>query len=146
MIDLEPDRRTAVLIAHDGCKDSLVAWASYNRDTLARFDLVATAGTGSAVEAATGLPVERLLSGPMGGDAQAGAIIASGGADMVVFFWDPLTAQPHDVDVKALLRLSVVHDVPIACNRATADLLISSPLVDRLSAYRAERSVGIVVG
>lgn len=136
------DRLTLVLIAHDGCKTSLVEWAAFNRDTLAESRLIATAGTGSAIEDATGLPVTRLLSGPHGGDAQAGALIASREADIVLFFWDPLTAQPHDVDVKALLRLSVVHDVPIACNRATADLLIASPLWRRFADYRVERGAG----
>lgn len=142
MTDLTDRRIRLVLIAHDGCKTSLVEWAAFNRDTLAAFDLTATAGTGRAVMTATGLDVQLLLSGPLGGDAQAGALIASGEIDMIVFFWDPLTSQPHDVDVKALLRLSVVHDVPIACNRATADLLISSPLWRRLPSYRAERLHG----
>jgi methylglyoxal synthase len=128
-----------ILIAHDACKQSLVEWARYNRETLARCELAATHATGCAVQEATGLPVRLLLSGPLGGDAQAGALIAAGEADLVVFFWDPLTTQPHDVDVKALIRLAVVHDVPIACNRSSADLLISSPLWQRLHAYRLER-------
>ena len=92
------------------------------------------------MHAATGLQVRLLLSGPLGGDAQAGALIATGEADLVVFFWNPLTAQPHDVDVKALIRLAVVHDTPIACNRSSADLLISSPLWRSLREYRSERT------
>lgn len=89
--------------------------------------------------------MQLLLSGPLGGDAQAGALIAAGEADIVIFFWDPLTAQPHDVDVTTLLRLSVVHDVPIACNRATADLLVSSPLWARYAEYRGGRRMAIPV-
>ncbi|HEY8732214.1 MAG TPA: methylglyoxal synthase [Candidatus Limnocylindria bacterium] len=143
MTDEQTGRLRLILIAHDGCKASLVERVNFNRDTLSGFELIATAGSGSAVHEATGLDVDLLLSGPLGGDAQAGALIAGGLADLVVFFWDPLTPQPHDVDVKTLLRLSVVHDVPIACNRATADLLISSPLWGRFAAYRAERADGI---
>jgi methylglyoxal synthase len=116
------------LIAHDGCKDALSEWASFNKETLKRCDLVATGTTGERIAAITGLPIECLLSGPLGGDAQVGAMLVEHKLDAIVFFWDPLTTQPHDVDVKALLRLSVLYNVPIACNRATADLLISSPL------------------
>lgn len=116
------------LIAHDGCKDDMVGWATFNRGTLARCDIVATGTTGAMVAKATGLPIELLLSGPLGGDAQVGAMLVDARLDLVVFFWDPLTTQPHDVDVKALLRLSVLYNVPIACNRASADFLISSPL------------------
>lgn len=129
-----------ILIAHDGCKDSLVDWARFNRLTLSRCELIATHSTGQAVRAATGLPVQLLLSGPLGGDAQAGALIATGEADLVVFFWDPLASQPHDVDVKALIRVAIVHDVPIACNRTSADLLISSPLWLKYRTYRSERT------
>ena len=125
-------RRAAVprvaLIAHDGCKSDLTEWATFNRGTLALCDLVGTGTTGSMVAAATGLSVELLLSGPLGGDAQVGAMLVDAKLDLIVFFWDPLTTQPHDVDVKALLRLSVLYNVPIACNRASADFLISSPL------------------
>jgi methylglyoxal synthase len=137
------DALRVVLIAHDGCKDSLVDWAHFNRLTLSRCEVIATQSTGKAVQAATGLNVRLLLSGPLGGDAQAGAMIATGEADLVVFFWDPLAAQPHDVDVKALIRVAVVHDVPIACNRASADLLISSPLFRSYHTYRAERDTPI---
>ena len=116
------------LIAHDGRKHDLTEWATFNRGTLSRCELVATGTTGAMVAAATGLPVDLLLSGPLGGDAQVGAMLVDAKLDLIVFFWDPLTSQPHDVDVKALLRLAVLYNVPIACNRASADFLISSPL------------------
>ena len=116
------------LIAHDGCKDDMVEWATFNRGTLARCEIVATGTTGTMVTKATGLSIDLLLSGPLGGDAQVGAMLVDARLDLVVFFWDPLTSQPHDVDVKALLRLAVLYNVPIACNRSSADFLISSPL------------------
>jgi methylglyoxal synthase len=116
------------LIAHDGCKADLAEWATFNRGTLARCEIVATGTTGSMVAQAAGLSIALLLSGPLGGDAQVGAMLVDGKLDLVVFFWDPLTSQPHDVDVKALLRLAVLYNVPIACNRSSADFLISSPL------------------
>ena len=116
------------LIAHDAKKQDMVEWAEFNRGTLLHCRLHATGTTGMLVAEATGLDMDLLLSGPLGGDAQAGAMIAEGKLDLVVFFWDPLTTQPHDVDVKALLRLAVLYNVPIACNRATADFLISSHL------------------
>jgi len=116
------------LIAHDNRKTAMAEWVSFNRDTLARCTIYATATTGSYVEERLGIPIRKLLSGPLGGDAQTGALIAEHKIDVVFFFWDPLTPQPHDVDVKALLRLAVLYDVPIACNRRSADLLISSPL------------------
>ena len=116
------------LIAHDACKDALAEWAHFNRDTLARCILYATATTRKNVAQYVGLTIHTLLSGPLGGDAQVGALIAENRIDALVFFWDPLTTQPHDVDVKALLRLAVLHNVPTACNRSSADFLISSPL------------------
>ena len=125
---MEPSKRI-VLIAHDNRKEDLLEWAVFNRGTLAEHELFATGTTGALVAGALGLPVERFLSGPLGGDQQVGAAIAEGRLDLVVFFWDPLLPQPHDVDVKALLRIAVVHNVPIACNRATADFLLSSPLL-----------------
>jgi methylglyoxal synthase len=118
-----------VVIAHDAKKKSLVEWIAYNKGSLKDFKISATESTGIMVQKETGLPVNLLLSGPLGGDAQVGAMIAEGKVDVIIFFWDPLSPQPHDVDVKALLRLAVVHDVPIACNRSTADFLISSPLI-----------------
>jgi methylglyoxal synthase len=114
------------LVAHDHCKDDLLAWATRNRDTLARYRLVATGTTGRMLTTALDLAVERLASGPMGGDLQLGSRIVEGSIDMLVFFWDPLTAQPHEPDVKALLRIAVLRDIPTACNRSTADHLISS--------------------
>lgn len=116
------------LIAHDAKKQDMVEWAAFNQGSLLHCELCATGTTGQLVVEATGLPVELLLSGPLGGDAQVGAAIVEGRLDLIVFFWDPLTTQPHDVDVKALLRLAVLYNVPIACNRATADYLISSQL------------------
>lgn len=116
------------LIAHDAKKKDMVEWALFNRGTLLNCRLHATGTTGLLVAEATGLDIELLLSGPLGGDAQAGAMIVEGKLDLVVLFWDPLTTQPHDVDVKALLRLAVLYNVPMACNRATADFLISSHL------------------
>jgi methylglyoxal synthase len=123
-------RKRIVMIAHDNRKDDLVDWASYNAATLARHDLAATGTTGTLLADALGLPIERYLSGPLGGDQQIGAAIAEGRVDLVVFFWDPLEPHPHDVDVKALLRIAVVYNTPIACNRSTADFLLSSPLMD----------------
>ncbi len=117
------------LIAHDNRKCDMLDWVSFNRGTLAQHELSATGTTGALVEAELGLPVKRFLSGPLGGDQQVGAGIAEGRLDVVFFFWDPLESQAHDVDVKALLRIAVVHDCPIACNRATADFVLSSPLM-----------------
>ena len=124
-------RKRIVLIAHDNRKEDLLAWAEFNRGTLAEHELFATGTTGAIVAGALDLHVERFLSGPLGGDQQVGAAIAEGRLDMVVFFWDPLLPQPHDVDVKALLRIAVVYNVPIACNRSTADFLFSSALMER---------------
>lgn len=123
------DRKRIALIAHDNRKLDLLDWARFNRGTLMEHELYATGTTGGLVEEALGIPVHRFLSGPLGGDQQVGAGIAEGRLDIVIFFWDPLQPQPHDVDVKALLRIAVVHDCPIACNRATADFLLSSPLL-----------------
>jgi methylglyoxal synthase len=117
------------LIAHDHRKPELLEWARYNRATLSGHELCATGTTGELLEGELGLPVRRFLSGPLGGDQQIGAAIAEGRIDVVIFFSDPLAPHPHDVDVKALLRISVLYDVPIACNRASADFMISSPLL-----------------
>lgn len=124
-----PQRKRIALIAHDNCKSGLLDWARYNRGTLADHDLFATGTTGALLSTELGLTVTRFLSGPLGGDQQVGAGIAEGRIDFVIFFWDPLEPHPHDVDVKALLRIAVVYNVPIACNRATADFLLSSPLI-----------------
>ena len=125
-----PRRKKIALIAHDNCKSDLLEWARFNRATLAEHELSATGTTGALITDELDLPVERFLSGPLGGDQQVGAAIAEGRIDAVIFFWDPLEPHPHDVDVKALLRIAVVYNVPIACNRATADFVLSSPLMD----------------
>ncbi len=128
-VHLMPARKRIALIAHDNCKSQLLAWARFNRETLSHHELYATGTTGALVAGELGLEVERFLSGPVGGDQQTGAAIAEGRIDFLVFFWDPLEPQPHDVDVKALLRIAVVYNVPTACNRATADFVLSSPLM-----------------
>lgn len=122
-------RKRVAMIAHDNRKLDLLDWARFNRGTLAHHELHATGTTGGLIASELDLRVHRFLSGPLGGDQQVGAAIAEGRLDMVIFFWDPLQPQPHDVDVKALLRVAVVHNCPIACNRATADFLLSSPLM-----------------
>jgi methylglyoxal synthase len=122
-------RKRIALIAHDNRKVDLLEWARYNQGTLTGHDLYATGTTGALLSAELGLDVTRFLSGPLGGDQQVGAGVAEGRIDFVIFFWDPLEPQPHDVDVKALLRIAVVYNVPIACNRATADFILSSPLM-----------------
>jgi methylglyoxal synthase len=124
-------RRRIALIAHDNKKIDITEWARFNRATLARHYLCATGTTGQLLGRELGLPVDCLRSGPLGGDQQIGARIAEGEIDMLIFFWDPLEPQPHDPDVKALLRLAVAWNIPVACNRASADFFISSPLFGR---------------
>jgi methylglyoxal synthase len=122
--------KNIALVAHDNKKRDLVEWAKYNRDLLAHHKIYATGTTGSVLEQALSFKVNKLQSGPLGGDQQIGARIADGEIDFLIFFWDPLEPQPHDPDVKALLRMAVVWNIPIACNRASADFMISSPLMD----------------
>lgn len=117
------------LIAHDNMKLDLLDWARFNKHTLSQHRLFATGTTGRILATELDAEITRFRSGPLGGDQQVGAKIAEGEIDFVIFFWDPLEPQPHDVDVKALLRLAVVYNIPIACNRASADFLISSPLM-----------------
>jgi methylglyoxal synthase len=125
--------RHIALIAHDHRKTDLLDWGRFNRETLSKHELFATGTTGQILGDELDLPISRYLSGPLGGDQQVGAAIAEGRIDLVIFFSDPLAAHPHDVDVKALLRIAVLYDVPIACNRASADFMLSSPLM--ISAY-----------
>lgn len=118
--------KTVALIAHDNKKHEIVNWAIANKETLKKYNLCGTGTTSKLITEATGLTVKRYLSGPLGGDLQIGAKAAEGGIDSIIFFWDPLQAQPHDPDVKALLRIAVVYDIPIATNRATADLILKN--------------------
>ncbi len=144
-------RKKIAIVAHDHKKYDLLAWARYNRDLLAAHELYATGTTGALLEAELDLEIHKLQSGPLGGDLQIGAQIAEGAIDFLIFFWDPLEPQPHDTDVKALLRIAVVWNVPVACNRATADFVISSPLmqgayereVPDYAGYRERRIAGV---
>jgi methylglyoxal synthase len=118
------------LVAHDNKKRDLIEWAKYNRDLLAHHKVYATGTTGRVLEQELGFHITTLQSGPLGGDQQIGAKIADGEIDFLIFFWDPLEPMPHDPDVKALLRMAVVWNIPLACNRTSADFMISSPLMD----------------
>jgi len=120
--------KNIALVAHDNKKKDIVEWCDFNKGTLSRYCLYATGTTGKRIVDRTGLKINLLKSGPYGGDMQLGALIAEGALDCLIFFWDPLESQPHDVDVKAVLRVAVLYNLPTACNRATADMLISSSL------------------
>jgi len=143
-IKMEADKKIA-LVAHDNKKRDLLEWAKFNRDLLAHHKVYATGTTGAILERELGFGIYKLQSGPLGGDQQVGAKIADNEIDFLIFFWDPLEPLPHDPDVKALLRMAVVWNIPTACNRASADFIISSPLMDLeyqrlLPDYEAYRS------
>jgi len=125
--------KNIALVAHDNKKKDMVEWCDFNKGTLSRCCLYATGSTGKRVIEKTALQINLLKSGPYGGDMELGAMVANKKLDILIFFWDPLESQPHDVDVKAVLRLAVLYNIPTACNRATADMIISSPMFNTQS-------------
>jgi len=151
-ISMDPDKKIA-LVAHDNKKRDLIEWAKFNRDLLAHHKIFATGTTGALLERELDFPINKLQSGPLGGDQQIGARIVDNEIDFLIFFWDPLEQQAHDPDVKALLRMAVVWNIPIACDRSTADFIISSPLMDTAydrivpdyEAYRIRKVPGVEI-
>ena len=144
-------RKSIALVAHDHKKSNLLDWCRHHMHILQEHTFYATGTTGHLIASQTGLQVKSLVSGPLGGDQQIGALITEGAVDILIFFWDPLAAQPHDPDVKALLRLAAVWNVPVACNESTADMLVSSPMFGQrhqrkspdYDSYLAERTQSI---
>ncbi len=131
-----PARKRIALVAHDHCKQYLLDWSERQRDKLARHQLLATGTTGQLLGQRLQLPIESMISGPLGGDQQLGARIAERRVDMLVFFWDPFEPQPHDPDIKALLRVAAVWNIPVACNESSADYMLGSALMEQAHEYR----------